>query len=344
MSGGHDQHQGEVDSRLAALEAQNKDAADELGSMAQQIRELQAAEASRSVGNQAASQQQDMSVLNEQLAALENRLQSEIAAGKVAIEQMAAEVKAESARASDAVSNIDTTELLARLNMMETNLLKLSGELELALREAQQLAKDAVQPVDGKVNELSDKVDAMAAEAAKRVEAIKRETFAIALVQLRAAIEKGSAFADFLQAFVNRFGDNEAVGPALEDLKAHAKGGVKNLETLKSELQPVIRQILSQGNDGEASFWTQTKERLARLVTVRRTGDIAGDDVDAILARAEHAMEQLNLTASLKEMKSLPESEQKKAAAWINDGEAYLAVEAALTKLEQQALMQSRTN
>jgi hypothetical protein len=342
MADRHNDHQDEVDGRLAELEAQHKDAATTQANLAQQIRELQAAEASRSVGN--AAKDTDTSAIDEQLKSLEQRLQREITAGKAAIERMVGDLKAESARAEKTVSNIDTAELQARLNVLETNLLKLSGELELALRQAQQLAQEAVQPVDGRVKELAGKVDEMAKEAAKRVEAIKRETFAIALVQLRSAIEKGEAFADLLTAFVNRFGGDAATDPPLDILKTHASGGVKSLATMKAELAPTIRLILSQSEGADASFWTQTKERLSRLVTVRRTGAVAGDDVEAVLARAELAMDKDNLAGAVAEMKTLPEANKEKAKSWISDGDSHLAVEDAMAKLEQHAIMQSGSN
>jgi len=338
----HNDHQSEVDARLSKLEAQNKDAAAAQGNLAQQIRELQAAEASRSIGN--ADNDSDANNFDEQLRNLEQRLQSEIAAAEAAIERIGADLEAKKDRAGETVSNIDTAELQARLNVLETNLLKLSGELELALRQAQQLAREAVQPIDSRVEALAGKVDAMSKEAANRVAAIKRETFAIALVQLRAAVEKGEAFADLLAAFMNRFGGDTTVDQSLTSLKMHANSGVKSNATLKAELASTIHLVLNQSPGAGASFWTQTKERLSRLVTVRRTGAIAGDDVEAILARAELAMDKGDLAAALTEMKTLPEADREKAEVWINDGDAHLAVEDALAKLEQRAIMQSGLN
>ncbi len=317
--------------RTTRLETAAAVAAKNLDGLAQQVRELRAAEASRA-GDTATREQSG------ELTALEDRLQSGLAETKAALDRVARQVEQMAGQANSATAEIDVDGLQARLNALETNMIKLTGELQQAARQAREMADDAVAPLGDDIKDLSQKVEAMAAEAANRVAAVQKEAFAIALVQLRVAIDKGRSFANVLAAIGQRFGGQTIVDEALKTLNEHADEGVKNIDALQSEFPEVIRLVLHGSDMAAPGFWDTAKQKLANLVTVRRTGAIDGDSAEAILARAEHALNDGDLTVAVAEIESLDAAAQAKAAPWLDDAKARIAVEAAMDTLEQQAL------
>ena len=71
----------------------------------------------------------------------------------------------------------------------------------------------------------------------------------------------------------------------------------------------------------------------------RRIGaDVTGDEPAAVLARAEAALKQGDLAASIKEVESLPAPARDAFAGWLDDARARASANDSLSKLESTVL------
>jgi hypothetical protein len=74
------------------------------------------------------------------------------------------------------------------------------------------------------------------------------------------------------------------------------------------------------------------------VVSLRRTGDVAGDSVEARLARAEAAINSGDLAKAVDLVKSLPPQTSRATADWLARAEAHLAAQRAVDQLAAHAV------
>ena len=167
----------------------------------------------------------------------------------------------------------------------------------------------------------------------------RRQGLVLAAGQLAAAVGAGRAYADEL-ARLNGFaeGDGE-IADAAAALSSGAVAGVPTLAELRRRFAPLAGTIVRAAGDAGADDWlSQAAGRLKGLVTVRRTGEVEGDETDAIVARAEVRLADGDLAAAVKEVSALEGAAAAAAAEWRREAEARLAADAALTKLQTRAI------
>jgi hypothetical protein len=125
----------------------------------------------------------------------------------------------------------------------------------------------------------------------------------------------------------------------VETLAIHAAAGVETPAHLRSRLGESARGILRADAAGrERGWWRVAIERIASLVTVRRTGEVPGGSAEARLARAETRLAAGDLFAAVAEMAALEGDAAAAAAGWLAGARARLAVESALADLESAAV------
>ena len=72
----------------------------------------------------------------------------------------------------------------------------------------------------------------------------------------------------------------------MAELRPFAETGVPRRVTLASDFAELVPAILEAEAKGEgAGLWNRFKGNMAAVVTVRRVGNVEGDDTSAILAR-----------------------------------------------------------
>lgn len=170
-----------------------------------------------------------------------------------------------------------------------------------------------------------------------------RDGLALALTQLRQRIADGRSYAAELQPFA-RFaaGDNE-ISSLVAKLRTQAEKGVPTLGDLRERLARDAPDILAaaarEDMGGDAASWIErTLARLRGLVSVRRVGDVAGDSAEAIVARAEDALENRDLARAIAEMDDLTGDAARQARHWLYRAKARLEVESVLAELDGLAL------
>ena len=197
------------------------------------------------------------------------------------------------------------------------------------LRDAQQGADPAA--VRAMVaQELQAKVDATLAEAETQAQGLRDGAAAdVARSALREAIASGRPFAAELSAA------NISDLPAA--LTARAELGLPALSDLAARFPDLARLALDAAIRADAGeglgdkAWSLMRLGLgARSLTPRE-----GTDADAVLSRAEAAVQAGNLTTALQELQGLPAAAKTVMAEWISEAQARIDAEAALAALSQ---------
>lgn len=150
---------------------------------------------------------------------------------------------------------------------------------------------------------LAERVAALEEEVADR-SAEQRINQAFAAARLKSAIDRGGSFEPALQAFAAVAPEDPAVA-ALSDF---AQTGVPTREQLAERFPDVARDMLSAVHAGSASDGVidRLMASARSVVTVRPTGTVEGDSVEAVIARMEAAIGEGDLAAAVAEWESLP--------------------------------------
>ena len=153
---------------------------------------------------------------------------------------------------------------------------------------------------------------------------IRRASAVLALADFVRASEGPSAYSselDTLAALV-------PASPEIADLSHYAKHGAPTMAALSQRFSREIDTILATERAASARNWA---ERLwfdfVNLVSVRRTGNVSGNDTEARVARAEFDLKNGNLAAAMIEVRGLDAPARAAAAPWLTDAEARLAIE-----------------
>ena len=162
----------------------------------------------------------------------------------------------------------------------------------------------------------------------------------LAIGQLREAVAAALPYDTELRALKALAGGNADMAAPLEALKTRAAAGIPTAPVLAARLAvqaPVI--IRAQVLPEQQSWWRQTLERVASLVTIEREdGNAAGTSPAAILARAQAALALGDLSAATAEIEGLSGGPAEQAAPWLADAKARIAANKALSELTAQVV------
>jgi hypothetical protein len=196
---------------------------------------------------------------------------------------------------------------------------------------AAQMAASA-EAAKAEVKAAADEAQAMKAQAeAEAQQAAERE----ALASLDAAIARGIGYQAIL--------DKLPAGTQLpEALSANAASGVASLDQLQEDfpaaaraaLDASIKQTVSDDPVSRIGAFLKTQSGMRSLEPK------PGDDPDAVLSRAEAAVDAGDLTTALAEVAKLPGDGQAAMAAWVAAATTRLSVTQAATSLSQTLLAQ----
>ena len=221
------------------------------------------------------------------------------------------------------------------------------GTLETALSDANDTVRTTEARLAASLAALESRIDGLA-DRTRLLEVVQpghvagAAAVALAVGQLRDAALGGRTFSaplSSVEALLAAEGDIPPdLARVLRELEDHAAAGVATLTDLRRRLSAEASAILHAGVAGAAGWVDETLRRLAAVVTVRRTGDVSGADVDARLARAEARLVAGDLAAAVAELAALTDGAADAAAPWLELANARLAVEAALADLQVEAV------
>jgi len=207
-----------------------------------------------------------------------------------------------------------------------------------------QAAEELRKEVDGLKQQLASVNQTVAsvnqAVETRRDAATAAQALVLAAGQLRSALATGQPFQQELQA-VRALGIGDAqVTQPLDAVSAYAAKGVPTQPQLADRFQALSSDIVRAANQGEGGDWVnQVTGKIATLVTVRRQGGgVVGDSADAVVARAEAAVQEGNLAKAVEELSALKGPAANVAAPWIADAKARLAANQAGQQLTARAI------
>jgi hypothetical protein len=289
-----------------------------------------------------------MAALEQRLAMMERRLQSQppppdlsgriasIAENADALQQQVARLEQELAGLAEVESRLAKFEqkLAAMDKAVQDGAGKTGGDPELANRVAAQ-GKD-IAALNAEMERLQGGAQTLGADA-------RKIALVMALNQLAATAEHTGSYAIELRAVQdlvrqNTPGSTES-DPALTALQGHAASGVATLAALQTGFARAAGAIVRAGDaPTESDWWSHTLRRLASLVTIRRTGEVAGASPEAVVARAEQRLAAGDLAAAVQEVEKLTGGSAAAAAEWLTPARANLAVVQAVENLRARTL------
>ncbi|PQO24370.1 hypothetical protein C2I36_02980 [Rhodobacteraceae bacterium WD3A24] len=255
------------------------------------------------------------------------------------------------ARPQSPADSATVDELAARVNALEARpapeaaARELRGELEdfsseiAALRERQQSLQSRIeseidQAVEQALATLRERIAEAEAQAEARAEEAaaeaRRAAAQTAIARLEAALETGQPF-----------------GPALDDLaaadlevpetlRAHAEG-LPGLTALQESFPAAARGGLAAALNATAPDAPVT-DRIAGFLRsqlgARSLSPREGDDPDAVLSRAQAAVDAGDLGAAMDELDALPQAGRDAMSEWISAARARLDARAAIAELD----------
>lgn len=163
----------------------------------------------------------------------------------------------------------------------------------------------------------------------------RQAALVLALGRLRAAADAGNPFAAELVT-VERLLDSPP--PALAAMRVSAATGAPTVAQLQARFAPLAPGIVrAAATAPDPAWWEAALQRVRGLVTVRRTGEVAGDSADAIVARTEARLKANDLAAALAELGKLTGPAAQAAAAWRAEAERRRDLDRALADLDAAA-------
>jgi hypothetical protein len=169
--------------------------------------------------------------------------------------------------------------------------------------------------------------------------------------QAAAAALAASAVVDAAQGtgpFADELSSLRAISPPSPELAALARlapMGAPSRTALAASFPEYAAQAASaarapdnQGGGEKASLGDRIVYELSRVVSLRRVGDVPGDSVDALLARAERQLQDGDLDRALRTLDRLPPGARDALAPWRGRAERRAEIDRNAQALRARAL------
>ncbi len=214
------------------------------------------------------------------------------------------------------VGDVQVADLAARLSALEQRPMQDDRVQELANR----LAALEARPVeDARVADLSARLSALEQRPMQdpRLDALAAR-FAAAMAA-QAALDSGRPLGPALATL-------PAGTPVPQSLLAFAERSPPTVASLRRSFPEAAKAARELRETVGDDFWERTGNRLAGLVTLRRSGSVViGDPVSTLLAEAEKALEAGDLRGALAALSNLPPGAARAMGGWIADAQSIIA-------------------
>jgi uroporphyrinogen-III synthase len=216
---------------------------------------------------------------------------------------------------------------------------------------ARDAAAQARARADAIEKEIATRLDAVTRETAAKIEGLNRELAARAggderaltssrgaavigvAARLRQALEAGGPFTSSLEMLAPLASADPQIAAMRDELSKVAPTGVVPVRVLAGEFPTVARAVIA-ADLADDSFWQRVLGKLKSIVSIRRVGEnTKGMEPDAILARAEAAVNAGDLGRAVGEMKQLKGAAAAPAATWVISAETHLAAQRIVDRL-----------
>ena len=199
----------------------------------------------------------------------------------------------------------------------------------------------AAQELRSEVDQLKQQVTSVSQTVSERQDAASTaQALVLAAGQLRASLSGGQPFQQDLQAVRALNISDSGVTQPLDAVAPYAAKGIPTRAQLTDRFQPLAGEIVRADIRGEGNSWIDTAVgKLSTLVTVRQEGGgVVGTTANAVVARAEAALNEGNLAKAVEELSALQGPAAQTAAPWLADAKARLAADQAARQLNDRAI------
>ena len=191
----------------------------------------------------------------------------------------------------------------------------------------------ALAPDAGEIAVLKSRIDDLQAAQAKTAQTAAS---ALAAATLLEAAQTSRPFADELTALETL----TPPSPELRALRPLAAAGAPSRAALAVEFPEYAARAAgaarASGLGGD--LWSRLKGALSRVVMVRRVGDLKGDGLDAVLARAERQLDDGDVDHALTTLDALPASARQAIDPWFARARTRAEIDRRLSAVRAQAL------
>ena len=218
----------------------------------------------------------------------------------------------------------DVDGLVGRVGGMETS----NAEAKADRGRITQTFDKTLEATQSRVGTMETRVAEIEAGAAAAAKAQSDAVLAVALADLKSAVDAGRPFAPEL-AVVRRTAGADL--PALAPLDGFAAGGVPSVTRLREDLPKLTHAMIAAVDEtAGASFVDRMWSHATQAVRIRPAGETAGESIGAKVSRVESRMVSGDLPGALAAWKDLPDPARAAAAAWGAALQARVSVDAAL--------------
>jgi uroporphyrinogen-III synthase len=167
----------------------------------------------------------------------------------------------------------------------------------------------------------------------------------LSIAQLRELVRKGLSYNNELSVLVNIVKRdpvlNTSLKNSLNQLAKFSREGVPTFQSIKTQFNKHAEKIVHADLVPADGTWIQrTLARLLESIKWRRTDNLVGDGVEAVIARAEQALISQNVAMAIKELSILNGPAGALAKGWVARSTNYIAAEKALTELQTLTVAQ----
>lgn len=296
----------DLDAQIKALTEREQKAADTSG-FEKDIDSLKAALAETKAG------------LSDRLAEAESRLQTAVADLDAARAKLGESLTVAGGQLGD------TAGAIAAQYRAEVDSLK--AQIDAQVKANADLAEKLQDVSDKATTQLTEARDKVTELASTAVDTVKNADMSVAVTRLQAAIETGKSYADLLAQIAK-----DAAVDIPEALLKPADQGVTPLLQLQQEFPEAARKGLKASIKAEAGDGIGNKlvAFVEAQLGARSLEEKPGDDPDAVLSRAEAALNRGQLQESVDLVRKLPAEGIAAMSGWLSKAEARLAAYQAL--------------
>ncbi len=273
---------------------------------------------------------ESMAVLVEEMRTDLGRLSDAVAAGGGGDNTGLAELQTRLAEIEQVVANLpkagngDTDAISAELTSVSEQVASLGTALDNLTAGMQQKFAE----IDSSLASLGERLEEQANEPGVAL--------AIAASALKAAIDRGQPFANELETFARLAPD----APEIDALRGYAATGVPTAAAIAGETDVVAQRIIAatRPDNANAGLLDRLWASAESLITVRPIGAVEGEDVPAIVARMEAAINNGDYGAAVAEYETLPDDAKAAGADFITKVKARQAADELVSKVLAAAL------
>jgi uroporphyrinogen-III synthase len=207
-----------------------------------------------------------------------------------------------------------------------------------ALRAAMQSLDQTVAGQKASVDKAAEAATASTATEQKALAAARGSAVIGIAARISAALTAGLPFATDLALLQPLAQGDAKFTDLMTALQPVAAKGVASRASLAASFPAMAKAAMAE-DLADDSFWQRLLGKLKSVVSLRRVGaDVAGDSVEAKLARAEAAVNAGDLPKAVELVKSLPSQTARATADWLARADAHLAAQHAVDQLAAQGV------